>query len=140
MTDIDKYLSFVLTTFMAFGVTFEVPVIVIVLVRAGIVGVDKLREARPYVIVGAFIIGAIFTPPDVISQFMLAVPMWLLYELGIVMAQFIGRSAKAAEPDASETDTGPGTAIDAYRPPDAATMEQELDRAEADSAANRQRD
>ena len=93
MTDIDKYLSFVLSTFMAFGVTFEVPVIVIVLVSAGLVGVDKLREIRPYVIVGAFVVGAIFTPPDVLSQFMLAVPLWLLYELGIVLAAFITKPA-----------------------------------------------
>lgn len=89
MTDIDKYLSFVLSTFMAFGVTFEVPVVVIVLVSAGVVSVEKLREIRPYVIVGAFVVGAIFTPPDVISQFMLAMPLWLLYELGIVVAAFM---------------------------------------------------
>jgi sec-independent protein translocase protein TatC len=95
MTDIDKYLSFVLSTFLAFGVTFEIPVIVIVLVRVGLVSVEKLKEIRPYVIVGAFILGAIFTPPDVLSQFMLAVPMWLLYEFGIVMAQLIGKSPGA---------------------------------------------
>jgi sec-independent protein translocase protein TatC len=97
MTDIDKYLSFVLTTFMAFGVTFEVPVVVIVLVRVGVVSIDKLKEIRPYVIVGAFVVGAIFTPPDVISQVMLAVPLWLLYELGIVCARIIGRSPAASE-------------------------------------------
>jgi sec-independent protein translocase protein TatC len=91
MTDIDKYLSFVLSTFVAFGITFEVPVIVIVLVRIGLVDIAKLKEWRPYVIVGAFVIGAIFTPPDVLSQIMLAVPLWLLYELGIILASFIGR-------------------------------------------------
>ena len=90
-TDIDKYLSFVLTMFVAFGVTFEVPVVVIVLVRMGIMSIEKLREIRPYVIVGAFVIGAIFTPPDVISQLMLAIPLWILYELGIVLARFIGK-------------------------------------------------
>src|SRR5690349_14372890 len=74
MTDIDKYLSFVLTMFIAFGVTFEVPVIVIVLVRMGIVSLEKLRSIRAYVIVGAFVVGAIFTPPDVVSQLLLAVP------------------------------------------------------------------
>jgi sec-independent protein translocase protein TatC len=95
MTDIDKYLSFVLGTFLAFGVTFEVPVIVIVLVRVGLVSVEKLKEIRPYMIVVAFIVGAIFTPPDVLSQFMLAVPMWLLYELGILLAQLIGKSNEA---------------------------------------------
>ncbi len=86
MTDIDKYLSFVLTMFVAFGVTFQVPVAVVVLVRMGIVTTAKLREIRPYVIVGAFVVGAIFTPPDVVSQFMLAMPLCLLYEAGIVVA------------------------------------------------------
>lgn len=124
MTDIDKYLSFVLTTFLAFGITFEVPVVVIVLVRVGLVSVEKLKEIRPYVIVGAFIIGAIFTPPDVLSQFMLAVPMWLLYELGIVLAQLIGKSARADE--------------GAYRPLDEAAMNAELDRAETESTVNRE--
>ncbi|MDD2776382.1 MAG: twin-arginine translocase subunit TatC [Gallionella sp.] len=86
MTDIDKYLSFVLTMFIAFGVTFQVPVAVVVLVRMGVVDVAKLREIRPYVVVGAFVVGAIFTPPDIVSQFMLAMPLWLLYEAGIVVA------------------------------------------------------
>ena len=78
MTDIEKYLSFALTMFIAFGVTFEVPVAVVLLVRMNVVSVAKLREIRPYVIVGAFVIGAVFTPPDVISQLMLAVPLWVL--------------------------------------------------------------
>jgi sec-independent protein translocase protein TatC len=102
MTDIDKYLSFVLTTFMAFGITFEVPVVVIVLVRMGIVSIAKLKEIRPYVIVGAFVIGAIFTPPDVLSQVMLAVPLWLLYELGILLARFISVKKPADEKVAVE--------------------------------------
>ncbi len=89
MTDIDKYLSFVMTTFLAFGVTFEVPVVVIVLVKTGLVTVDKLREIRPYVIVGAFVVGAIFTPPDILSQFLLAVPLCLLYEAGIIVASLL---------------------------------------------------
>ena len=82
MTDIEKYLSFALTMFIAFGVTFEVPVAVVLLVRMNVVSVAKLREIRPYVIVGAFVIGAIFTPPDVISQLMLAVPLWVLTSSG----------------------------------------------------------
>jgi len=86
MTDIDKYLSFVLNMFVAFGLTFQVPIAVVVLVRMGVVTTAKLREIRPYVIVGAFVVGAIFTPPDVVSQFMLAMPLWLLYEAGIVVA------------------------------------------------------
>lgn len=89
MTDIEKYLSFVLTMFIAFGVTFQVPVAVVLLVRMGVVTTAKLKEIRPYVIVGAFIVGAIFTPPDVVSQFMLAMPLWLLYEAGIVAAGWV---------------------------------------------------
>ncbi|THF63729.1 twin-arginine translocase subunit TatC [Pseudothauera nasutitermitis] len=95
--DIEQYLSFVMTLFLAFGLTFEVPVVVIVLVKTGVVGLDKLKEARPYVIVGAFIIAAIVTPPDVISQFMLAVPMCLLYELGIVLARLITKPDPARQ-------------------------------------------
>ena len=90
MTDIDKYLSFVLTMFIAFGLTFETPVVVIVLVRLRIVSLEKLRAAPPYLIVGAFVIGAIFTPPDVVSQLMLAIPLWVLFELGLVLARFVG--------------------------------------------------
>lgn len=88
MTDIDKYLSFVLTMFMAFGVTFQVPVAVVLLVRMGVVSVAKLREIRPYIVVASFVVGAIFTPPDVVSQLMLAVPLWLLYEAGILVANW----------------------------------------------------
>ncbi len=97
MTDIDKYLSFVLGMFMAFGITFQVPVAVILLVRMGFVSVEKLREIRPYVIVGAFIVGAIFTPPDVVSQFMLAMPLWLLYEAGIVVASWMKSASKVTD-------------------------------------------
>lgn len=104
MTDIEKYFGFVIGTFVAFGVTFEVPVVVIVLVRVGLVTVEKLVEARPYVVVGAFIMGAIFTPPDVVSQLLLAIPLCLLYELGIILARMIGkRPAAQPETDASES-------------------------------------
>lgn len=91
MTDIEKYLAFVMSTFIAFGVTFEVPVVVVVLVRMGVVEIKTLKEWRPYVIVGAFVIGAIFTPPDVISQLLLAIPLCLLYELGILLARFVSK-------------------------------------------------
>ena len=91
MTDIEKYLSFVMGTFIAFGVTFEVPVVVIVLVRMRIVELATLVSWRPYVIVGAFVIGAIFTPPDVVSQLMLAIPLCLLYELGMLLARFLSK-------------------------------------------------
>lgn len=86
MTDIGHYLDFVLTLFFAFGLAFQVPIVVLLVVRFGWLTIVQLKEARGYVIVGAFFIGAIFTPPDVLSQFMLAVPMWLLYELGILVA------------------------------------------------------
>lgn len=97
MTDIGKYLDFVLSLFLAFGVTFEVPVAVVILVKMGMVSVAKLKEIRPYVVVGAFVIGAIFTPPDVVSQIMLAVPLWILYEIGILVAQWLVKPA-ASEP------------------------------------------
>ena len=102
MTDIDKYLSFVLTMFLAFGLTFETPVVVVVLVRMGVVSLEKLRAARGYVIVGAFVIGAIFTPSDVISQLLLAIPLWLLYELGLQLARFV--SVPAAEAGEERTE------------------------------------
>jgi sec-independent protein translocase protein TatC len=92
MTDIDKYLSFVMSMFLAFGVTFQVPVAVVAMVKMGFVSVAKLREIRRYVIVGAFIAGAILTPPDVVSQFMLAIPLWLLYEAGIWVAVWMTKA------------------------------------------------
>ncbi|SUA35923.1 sec-independent protein translocase component [Neisseria zoodegmatis] len=87
-TDIDKYLSFVLGMFVAFGTTFEVPVVVVLLNRMGVVSLEQLKSARPYVIVGAFVIAAVITPPDVISQIMLAVPLVLLYEAGLWFCRF----------------------------------------------------
>ncbi len=111
MTDIGKYLDFVITLFLAFGITFEVPVVVVLLVKMGWVSVAKLKQVRPYVIVGAFVIGAIFTPPDIVSQFMLAVPLWLLYEVGILVSSLIARS----DPE------------DSYRPLSEAEMDAELD-------------
>lgn len=92
MTDIGNYLDFVMTLFIAFGLAFEVPIAVVMMVHFGWVSVKALQEVRGYVIVGAFIIGAIFTPPDVVSQFMLAVPMWLLYELGILVAKLMKKA------------------------------------------------
>lgn len=88
MTDISHYLDFVISMLIAFGLAFEVPVLVVILVRAGIVKVQTLIEVRSYVIVGAFVIGAIFTPPDVLSQFLLAVPLCLLYELGVLFSKY----------------------------------------------------
>ncbi len=95
-TDIDNYLSFVLTMFLAFGVTFEVPIVVVLLVRMGLVTLKKLKEIRPYVIVGAFIIAAVVTPPDVFSQLILALPLIVLYEAGLIAARLIvGKQVEA---------------------------------------------
>ena len=102
--DIEAYLSFVLTMFLAFGLAFEVPVVVVVLVRMGIFSIEKLKEFRGYFVVLAFIIAAIVTPPDVVSQLALAIPMCLLYELGIWAAQLFIRQTKAPEPDAPAAD------------------------------------
>jgi sec-independent protein translocase protein TatC len=101
--DIEAYFSFVITMFLAFGITFEIPIVVVVLVRMGVVSLEKLRDARPYVIVGAFIIAAVVTPPDVLSQFMLALPMCLLYEAGLIFARFVG-SRQKEEPEISPQD------------------------------------
>ena len=97
--DIEAYFSFVITMFMAFGVTFEIPIAVIILVRSGVVSIQKLTEARPYVIVGAFVVAAVVTPPDVLSQFMLALPMWLLFEAGLFVSRFVGVRTRAADPE-----------------------------------------
>lgn len=103
-TDIDNYLSFVLTMFLAFGVTFEVPIIVVLLVRMGVVTIKKLRQIRPYVAVGAFIVAAVVTPPDVFSQLILAVPLIVLYEAGIIAARiFVGKDRSVADSEESAT-------------------------------------
>jgi sec-independent protein translocase protein TatC len=128
MTDIGKYLDFVMTLFMAFGFTFEVPVAVVLLVKMGLISVAKLREIRPYVIVGAFVVGAIFTPPDVISQTMLAVPLWVLYELGIFVSSMITKSKPEPE---SDTD---------YKPMSESDMDSEFDRIEAGYAQSAPKD
>ncbi len=88
MTDISKYLDFVLTLFFAFGITFEVPIFTIVLIWSGVATPKSLAEKRPYIIVGAFIVGMFLTPPDAISQTLLAVPIWLLFEIGLLFSKF----------------------------------------------------
>jgi sec-independent protein translocase protein TatC len=97
MPDIENYLDFVISMCLAFGATFEVPVVVVILVRMGIITVEKLKSIRPYVIVGAFVIAAVVTPPDVVSQLALAVPMWLLFELGLLLAPVFVRVTRAPE-------------------------------------------
>ena len=115
--DIEQYLNFVLTMFLAFGVTFEVPIVVIILARMGIVSVEQLKSVRPYFIVGAFVMAAVVTPPDVVSQLLLAIPMCLLYELGLLMARFLAKEKKED---------------DEYRSPSDIEMDRELDRIDAE--------
>jgi sec-independent protein translocase protein TatC len=108
--DIENYLNFVLTMFLAFGVTFEVPVVVVILARMGVLSLEQLASVRPYFIVGAFVVAAIVTPPDVLSQLLLAIPMCLLYELGLLAARVLGRPAAAgaeAGDEAVERDLDP---------------------------------
>ena len=93
MTDISRYLDFVLKIFFAFGIAFQVPIVTIVLVRTGVVTPDSLAEKRPHIIVAAFVIGMLMTPPDVISQTLLAVPIWLLFELGLVFSRVIQKNS-----------------------------------------------
>lgn len=100
--DIEAYLSFVMTMFLAFGITFEVPVAVVLLVKMGIVDVKKLSGARGYVVVGAFIIAAVVTPPDVVSQFMLALPLCLLFEIGLICARMVSKSKPGDAEDERE--------------------------------------
>lgn len=94
--DIDAYFDFVLRMFVAFGVTFEVPIAVLLLVRMGVTTIARLKQARPYLIVGAFVVAAIFTPPDVLSQLLLALPLCLLFELGMLLARLFGEGRPAA--------------------------------------------
>ncbi|GAB3458894.1 twin-arginine translocase subunit TatC [Massilia terrae] len=95
--DIENYLDFVMSMCLAFGATFEVPVVVVILVRMGIVSIEKLRSIRPYAIVGAFVIAAVVTPPDVVSQLSLALPMCLLFELGLFVAPIFARATQRRE-------------------------------------------
>ncbi len=102
MTDINAYFSFVIKLFFAFGVAFEVPVATVILVKLGITTPDDLVKKRPYIIIGAFVVGMLMTPPDIFSQTLLAVPVWLLFELGVHASRFIAR--KQAEKEAEEED------------------------------------
>jgi sec-independent protein translocase protein TatC len=111
-TDMGSYLDFVMTLFFAFGVAFEVPIATIILVWMGITTPEKLREKRPYVIVGTFVVGMFLTPPDIISQTLLALPMWVLFELGVFFSKSFlpreGRTEESEEP--SEAAAASGTA------------------------------
>jgi sec-independent protein translocase protein TatC len=124
--DITQYLEFVLTLFFAFGLAFEVPIATIILVWMGLTTPDKLAAKRPYIIVGAFCVGMLLTPPDVISQTLLALPMWVLFEIGVVFSRVIVRnkakreaaedSAAEPAPAAAEAAVAPGAATAAAAP------------------------
>jgi sec-independent protein translocase protein TatC len=105
MTDINRYLDFVLKLFFAFGLAFEIPIATLLLVWTGATTVDNLKKKRPYVIVGCFVFGMLLTPPDVISQILLAIPMWLLYEAGIVFSRFIQKKDSDDESPEDTPDT-----------------------------------
>jgi sec-independent protein translocase protein TatC len=102
--DIEQYFGFVLTLFLVFGIAFEVPIAVIVLARLGVVSIAQLRKVRGYFVVGAFIVAAIVTPPDVISQLALAIPMIVLYEIGIIAAQLFIKHTQAPDADGAASD------------------------------------
>jgi sec-independent protein translocase protein TatC len=122
MTDISRYLDFVLTLFFAFGIAFEVPVATVLLVWTGAVSPQSLRAKRAYIIVGAFVIGMLLTPPDIISQTLLALPMWLLFEVGVFMSTRFAPASKQDE-EAPHPE---------YEPMSETDMERELDRIEED--------
>ncbi|MTW19525.1 twin-arginine translocase subunit TatC [Allochromatium palmeri] len=157
MTDISAYLDFVLTLFFAFGIAFEIPIATILLVAIGVVTPEGLAHKRPYVIVAAFVIGMFLTPPDMISQTLLAVPMWLLFELGILLSRLMLKDRRAADdtpdgppagaapkplpgaPSAGDVDVGrelsPGfDDRDRWHPMTDAEMEAELDLIDAEDA------
>ncbi|MDH3901172.1 MAG: twin-arginine translocase subunit TatC [Gammaproteobacteria bacterium] len=124
MTDISRYLDFVLTLFFAFGAAFEVPVVTVLLVWTGMVTQDDLRRKRPYIIVAAFVVGMLLTPPDIISQTLLAVPVWILFELGVV---FSGWFLAMKKDDNESRDAGGSES-----PLSEDEMDAELDRIEAE--------
>lgn len=118
--DIEAYLSFVMTMFLAFGIAFEVPVALVVLVKLGVVTIEKLKEWRSYFVVGAFVVAAVVTPPDVVSQLSLAIPMCLLYEIGILAARLVSKPvpeepAVADEPNPAAADAEMDQAEEEFR-------------------------
>lgn len=109
MTDIASYLDFVMTLFFAFGVAFEIPVAVVLLIWIGVVDVKYLKKARPYVIIGCFVVGMVLTPPDIFSQTLLAVPMWLLFEIGVLCGSLIRKRGHDEQPADDHNDQPPAT-------------------------------
>jgi sec-independent protein translocase protein TatC len=140
-TDIGRYLDFVLALFFGFGLAFEVPIATIILVAIGVTTPKKLSEMRPYVIVGAFVLGMILTPPDVISQVLLAVPVWILFEGGVIASAILFRERLAQEEaddlafaEDDDDDDDNLTDKDEYQPLSDEEMEAELDKAEAEES------
>src|SRR5699024_5950945 len=105
-TDISSYLDFVLTLFLAFGVAFELPIAIVLLVATGLVTVDKLAASRGYVVVGCFVVGMLLTPPDMISQTLLAVPMWMLFDVCLLFARLVSKRRQEASDGARNPDEG----------------------------------
>jgi sec-independent protein translocase protein TatC len=105
MTDINRYLDFVLKMFFAFGIAFEVPIAILLMVWSGLTTADNLRRKRPFIIVGCFVVGMLLTPPDIISQLLLAIPTWLLFEVGVYLARFVERRAERLSEETENNDS-----------------------------------
>ncbi|WP_298184876.1 twin-arginine translocase subunit TatC [uncultured Pseudomonas sp.] len=116
MTDIGQYLDFVLTLFFAFGVAFEIPIATFLLIWIGVVDVATLRKSRPYVVVGCFVVGMVLTPPDIFSQTLLAVPMWMLFEAGLLCGSLVKRRAEQDEADETDSQDAPNDQPPAAQP------------------------
>lgn len=139
MTDIGMYLDFIIAIFFAFGIAFEVPVATFLLIAAGVTTPDQLAKKRPYIVIGAFVVGMLLTPPDVISQSLLALPMWFLFELGLVMSRiFLKKKRLITQNDEyeifDEVDAEQGSELSE------AEMEAELDEAEQQEAKHNRPD
>ena len=133
-TDIGRYLDFVLALFFGFGLAFEVPIATIILVAIGFTTPKKLAAKRPYIIVGAFILGMLLTPPDVISQVLLALPVWLLFEGGLIASNLIFKDREFDEEDDDEGSRSEESVVPDHQPLTDEEMDAELDQAEADEA------
>jgi len=132
-TDIGRYLDFVLALFFGFGLAFEVPIATIILVAIGLTTPQKLGEKRPYIIVGAFILGMLLTPPDIISQVLLALPIWILFEAGLIASKMIFKDREQdTDDEEDEADDTAVTPVSDHQPLTDEEMEAELDQAETD--------
>ncbi|MCK5395085.1 MAG: twin-arginine translocase subunit TatC, partial [Gammaproteobacteria bacterium] len=154
MTDIGQYLDFIIAIFLAFGIAFEVPVATFLLIAAGVTTVDKLADKRPYIIIGAFVIGMMLTPPDVISQSLLAIPIWLLFELGLIASRIFLKEKEEESvimendeftlieeaPVMDDSSISPDDHDENGAPLSDEEMEKLFDEAEAEEAENNQED